>query len=255
MEGWIRRERKSIIKNTKSERSQQTFSSRSNHYGFTWHCLEYQIEKGVWHRIGMAIARRCRWTAAMARIYKIHYSVARGETILSFPSCKFRKFHRNHDPGDRKLLLLLGEKILLRRPVWETGLWMKSANEAESERQRRTGGLNHVWATEKGPRPSTKIVAPSSSSPVFEACGSAMKSPRVVARNRWLAAQREAINFWAYRIRQKRGNRRPRDSLMRILSSFPLKLTRSLFQRLITLQGRWDFVNIYRYRDLEHVFT
>lgn len=134
-----------------------------------------------------------------------------------------------------------GEKILLRRPVWETGLWMKSANEAESERQRRTGGLNHVWATEKGPRPSTKIVAPSSSSPVFEACGSVMKSPRVVARNRWLAAQREAINFWAYRIRQKRGNRRPRDSLMRILSSFPLKLTRSLFQRLITLQGRWDF--------------
>ena len=160
---------------------------------------------------------------------------------FSFPSSKFRKFHRNHDPGDRKLLLLLGEKILLRRPVWETGLWMKSANEAESERQRRTGGLNHVWATEKGPRPSTKIVAPSSSSPVFEACGSAMKSQRVVASNRWLAAQREAINFWAYRIRQKRGNRRPRDSLTRILSSFPLKLTRSLFQRLITLQERWDF--------------
>lgn len=144
-------------------RSQQTFSSRSNHYGFTWHCLEYQIKKGVWHRIGMAIARRCRWTEAIG-IYtfaatKTPYFFSSITTNLSFARIS-SKVHRKFI--NRKLLLL-GKRYY----VWETGLWMKSANEAESERQRRTGGLNHVWATEKGPAvyensrppPSLRLVA------------------------------------------------------------------------------------------------
>lgn len=174
-------------------RSQQTFSSRSNHYGFTWHCLEYQIKKGVWHRIGMAIARRCRWTEAIG-IYtfaatKTPYFFSSTTTNLSFARIS-SKVHRKFI--NRKLLLL-GKRYYY-AAVWETGLWMKSANEAESERQRRTGGLNHVWATEKGPA----VYENSRPGPPLLLWGLWLgdEKPRVVARNRWLAAQRERRKFW-----------------------------------------------------------
>lgn len=150
-------------------RSQQTFSSRSNHYGFTWHCLEYQIKKGVWHRIGMAIARRCRWTEGSIHSLQRKHHISFHPPPRIFPSPEFhRRFIESSSTGNYycwgKDIITSGKLAFEWNPRTR-----RRASDSDGQAVLITSGRP------KRDRPSTKIVGQAPPS-FFEACGSAMKS-------------------------------------------------------------------------------
>lgn len=117
-----------------------------------------------------------------------------------------------------------------------------------SERQRRTGGLNHVWATEKGP--STKIVAP----PFFEACGSAMKS-----RVSWLVIDGSRPNAAINSGRAEFARNAEIIASVALEFSLPLKINARFISTLITLHRALgkevcDYLVRYRLRTPNCVF-